>query len=169
MKLQRRIKEIRDVARFLAKRADRDKDDHYILLGDFNIVHPEHETMQALQEFGFEVPKELDRTNLKEDKFYDQIAFRLKQQELMPGAANVFRFARAVFRDDDFETYRSAMMRVSGVLDGNETDDRLRSYYDTWKTFQISDHNLLWTELKINFAQDYLKQRIKEAEVEIGG
>ena len=164
--LKRRIKEIRDIATFLSKRADRDKDDHYILLGDFNIVRPKHETMEALQKHGFEVPKELDRTNVKGDKFYDQIAFRLKKQELMPGAANVFRFNKAVFRDDDFDIYVDEMKRISKVLEGNETRAKLESKYQEWRTFQMSDHNLLWVELKINFAQDYLKDRIKEAEAE---
>ncbi len=165
--LKRRIKEIQNIAKFLSKRADRDKDDHYILLGDFNIVSPDHETMEALKKFGFEVPEQLDRTNVKETKFYDQIAFRLKKKELMPGAANVFRFNRVVFRDSDFGVYKSDMKRISKVLKGNESEAKLKSYYETWRTFQISDHNLLWTELQINFARDYLKDRIKEAEAEI--
>lgn len=165
--LERRIKEIRDIAKFLSKRADGDKDDHYILLGDFNIVSPDHETMTALQEFGFEVPDQLHRTNVRETKFYDQIAFRLKRRELMPGASNVFRFNRAVFRDSDFDVYKADMRRISGALKGNETEAALRDYYETWRTFQMSDHNLLWVELKINFAADFLKDRIKEADDEI--
>ena len=165
--LQRRIREIRNIAKFLSKRADKDKEDHYILLGDFNIVSPEHETMKALQEFGFMVPEEIDETNLKEDMFYDQIAFKLKKKELMPGAANVFRFNKVVFRDSDYDSYKSDMKRISRVLKGNESADKLKSYYKTWRTFQISDHHLLWTELKINFARDYLKDRIKEAEADM--
>jgi endonuclease/exonuclease/phosphatase family metal-dependent hydrolase len=168
VELQRRVKEIRDIAKDLAKRADKDRDDHYILLGDFNIMHPEHETMKALVDNGFEVPQQIDRTNVRETMYYDQIPFRLKNKELMPGAANVFRFNRAVFRDADFEVYRDTMKKVSGVLKGTETDDQLKTYYkDDWRTFQMSDHNLLWTELKINFAQDYLKDRVREADAEL--
>ena len=162
--LKRRIKEIGNIAKFLSKRFDRDKDDHYILLGDFNIVSPDHRTMEALQKHGFEVPDKLDRTNVIETKFYDQIAFRLKKKELMPGASNVFRFYRAVFRDKDFDVYKNDMKRISRVLKGNESAAKLKSYYKTWRTFQMSDHNLLWVELKINFARDYLVERIKEAE-----
>ena len=123
--------------------------------------------MSALKKFGFEVPNQLDRTNVKETKYYDQIAFRLKKKELMPGASNVFRFGRVVFRDRDFDSYKSHMRRISGVLKGNESEAKLKSYYETWRTFQMSDHNLLWTELQINFASDYLKDRIKEAEEDI--
>ena len=166
--LDRRIKEIRDIAKFLSKRADGDKDDHYILLGDFNIVSPEHQTMEALTKFGWQVPKELEKANVKETMYYDQIAFKLKKQELMPGASNVFRYNKVVFRDQDFKTYKEDMKRISGALKGTETTAELETYYkDDWRTFQMSDHNLLWTELKINFARDYLRDRIKEAEADL--
>src|SRR5690606_23035869 len=50
--LQQRIEEIETIAEFLAKRA-KSSNENFILLGDFNIVSPEHKTMQALQKAGF--------------------------------------------------------------------------------------------------------------------
>ena len=102
IKLERRQREIREVAKFLKKRADKDKNEHYILLGDFNIVSPAHETMQALLDNGFTVPDELDKSNVNETKYYDQIAFRLKDEELVPKSANVFTFFDAVFHNRRF-------------------------------------------------------------------
>ncbi len=164
VKLERRKREIRAIAKFLKKRADKDKSDNYILLGDFNIVHPDHETMKALTKNGFTVPKEIQKTNVKDTKYYDQIAFRLKQKELVPKAANVFRFNRAVFRDGDYETYKSDMLNVSSTAK-NKPENELEDYYkDVWRTFQMSDHNLLWVQLKINFSKAYLEDRIADQE-----
>src|SRR5215203_4934765 len=81
-KLQQRIDEIRKLIAFFAKRQDKATDtDHlgapesYILLGDFNVISPEHETMAALQSKGFKVPAEIDGDKVRQlgDHFYDQI------------------------------------------------------------------------------------------------
>ena len=56
--LQRRFEEIRSQAEFFAKRQKREVED-YILLGDFNIVAPDHPTMQALLKKGFTIPERL--------------------------------------------------------------------------------------------------------------
>lgn len=161
VKLERRKREIREIAKFLKKRADKDKSDNYILLGDFNIVSPDHETMKALTDNGFTVPEELHKTNVKQTKYYDQIAFRLKKQELVPKAANVFRVNRAVFRDNEFEIYKTHMKRISRSAKAM-TAAKLKAYYTTWRTFQMSDHDLLWVELNIDFSEDYLKDRLLE-------
>ena len=83
--------EIRELAEFLAERqkSERRKElkelkrkgwdteqskANYILLGDFNIVSPEHETMAALKDAGFQIPDEMENlpTTLGKTKgFYD--------------------------------------------------------------------------------------------------
>jgi endonuclease/exonuclease/phosphatase family metal-dependent hydrolase len=80
--MRRRKAEIRRLTEFLADRAqdehDSDADSFFIVLGDFNIVDHEHETMKALVRNGFEVPEQLQSlpgTNVKQDKYYDQIAY----------------------------------------------------------------------------------------------
>ena len=162
IKLDRRKREIREVAKFLSKRADKD-DEHYILLGDFNIVSPEHGTMEALTDNGFTVPEKLHKTNVKESKYYDQIAFRLKDDELMPGEANVFTFFKAVFKDSEFETYKPYLKKISSKAKKLKDDELEKYYKNEWRTFQISDHKLMWVELKINFSEQYLKDRKKDA------
>lgn len=163
IKLERRQREIREVAKFLKKRANKDAREHYILLGDFNIVSPEHETMKALTDNGFTVPEEIQKTNVKDSKYYDQIAFRLKNEELLPKSANVFTFFKAVFKNNEFETYKPYIKKISSKAPGL-TDDELEKYYkNEWRTFQISDHKLMWVELKINFSEQYLKDRSVDA------
>jgi endonuclease/exonuclease/phosphatase family metal-dependent hydrolase len=57
-KLKRRVEEIDGIANYLANRADKafNGSNAMILLGDFNIVSPDHKTMAALLKHGFTVP-----------------------------------------------------------------------------------------------------------------
>jgi hypothetical protein len=156
-RLQRRIEEIREVAQFFSKRQDRELED-YILLGDFNIVSPEHRTMEALEGEGFVIPENLkrERTNLRGDKHYDQIALKVQEKRLEIGASGVFAYARSVFRDldDDFLAYVDHM---PPHLRG-DTEAAQRAYYaDKWRTWQMSDHLPMWVQLKVDFTEDYLE------------
>lgn len=160
-KLQRRIFEIDHIARFLAKRAKKDKE-NVILLGDFNIKNPGDETMKPLLKRGFTVPEELQHpTNMMRDKYYDQIAFIVKENELRLGDsrpnAGVFELYKSVYSDQEWQTYHQAYGDVGKWGDQEQTDDALKRYYThKWRTFQMSDHLPLWVELQIDFADDYL-------------
>ncbi|RFZ85501.1 endonuclease [Mucilaginibacter terrenus] len=170
-KLQERIEEIREVAAYLSNRADEAflKEKSLILLGDFNIVSPEHETMKALLASGFEVPKKLrQKTNRDFNKYYDQIAFKTTPEQLeyiettsndpKKQNAGVFRIFDNCFNGDDLETYRAELLKTTeGKKAAEKGNDDLLEYYHTWKTWQLSDHNLLWTRLNINNSMKYLE------------
>jgi exonuclease III len=164
-KFERRVKEIKTIGKFISKRAN-DKNYNYVLLGDFNIVSPEHETMYALEGSGFEIPVELKRaTNLDETKFYDQIAFKARPNELQLGDseknAGVFNYYKSVFKDDEFNVYENFINPSKRDFDesGKVKDEsqKLRYFKKVWRTFQMSDHYPLWVELKIDFSKDYLE------------
>jgi hypothetical protein len=56
------------------------------------------------------------------------------------------------------------MLNVSSTAK-NKPENELEDYYkDVWRTFQMSDHNLLWVQLKINFSKAYLEDRIADQE-----
>lgn len=173
--LEQRKKEIRSVAQFLGKRAKADTKNSYILLGDFNIVSPEHETMQALLGQGFVIPQGLkDRwSNMKGDRAYDQIAFRPQPDPSKPemvvlgDGAGVFNYYKSIFREEDSELYYQVVAadkdRSTKLWDTSKAgqppnaDSRRRYYKDTWRTFQMSDHLPMWVELKIDFSREYLE------------
>jgi endonuclease/exonuclease/phosphatase family metal-dependent hydrolase len=156
-KLQRRIGEIRELARFFSKRQDREVED-YILLGDFNIVSPEHQTMQALEDEGFVIPANLkrERTNLRGDKHYDQIALKVEEKRLEVGASGVFAYASSVFRDDD-EDFSGYFEHMPAELRGPDAAGQRAYYRDDWRTWQMSDHLPMWVQLKVDFTEDYLE------------
>ena len=172
-KLKRRIAEIEKIAGFLAKRADAEES-NLILLGDFNIVSPEHETMQALLNAGFHVPDELrHKTNMMGTKFYDQIAFMLKKNELQMASypshsnAGVFNYYKSVFAPSDWQTYYELLKddpnrdggKWTAKEDGTVLDEagRKKYYTNEWRTWQMSDHLPLWVALKVDFSEQYLK------------
>jgi hypothetical protein len=172
LKMERRRREIAALSAALAGKArelnDSDADSYFVALGDFNIVGHDHGTMEALESEGFSVPDEIKRipagTNVKRDKYYDQIAFWSGETErpqrfkaytsINVVNAGVFDFFEYVFRSgsrdpdgQDEQFYTSLMEQVSG-----------RTWsYKTWRTYQMSDHLPMWVELQVDFAEDYLK------------
>lgn len=172
-KLKERIEEINKVAKYFGKRAVAAEKDNksLILLGDFNIVHPDHETMEALTKEGFKIPKALDApTNLDRTKYYDQIAFRAKEGVLnfidgpSTSTANsnggIVELFDSVFRDEDFQEYKDVLSKTSSgkaVSAGTSRNhDTLESYYNEWRTFQFSDHKPMWVRIKSDSATEYL-------------
>lgn len=160
--MQRRIEEIKTVGKWLKKKA-RNENSSYILLGDFNIKDPDHETMKALKSTSFFVPDQLkDKpTDLGGTKYYDQIAFKVKDEDMLifskrKGKAGAFRYTDVVFRDDELETYKPHIdpSKIRG-----KSPKQIQSYYDSkWRTFQMSDHIPLWAELQIDFSEEYLEK-----------
>lgn len=163
--LERRIQEIEGIAQYFKRLNERESGD-YILLGDFNIKSPEHRTREALVKNGFYIPPSLQSftTNLSKDKYYDQIAFKQHDKRLEFGEAGVFDFREGVFGEDDFETYYEFMppkfrdFHTKGKKKGRALSEaEKRDYYNKeWITWQMSDHLLMWTELKIDFTNAYL-------------
>ncbi|MCB0578546.1 MAG: hypothetical protein KDD10_04465, partial [Phaeodactylibacter sp.] len=83
-----------------------------ILLGDFNIYAPTDQTLTMITDAGFTVPPELQRlpSNIQQNKFYDQIAFRVRPGRFSTtGKAGVFNYYKTVFTLDDEKLYVEEM------------------------------------------------------------
>ncbi|WAJ28514.1 endonuclease/exonuclease/phosphatase family protein [Antarcticirhabdus aurantiaca] len=167
-KLRQRIDEIRKLIGFFAKRQDNATPDadhlgapeNYILLGDFNVVSPEHETMAALQDKGFQVPAEIDgqKVRHKGDHFYDQIAVRVKDRRFKVTGGGLVPLFDDVFRDEDMAVY-------APHVPAEDPEKKLKfkaktpgDHYKKWRTWQMSDHAPLWIEIRTDFADDYLRE-----------
>lgn len=170
----RRVGEIRDLARFLAdkvqpKRAQparpqgevtaarNTSGENLILLGDFNIFSRDDETFKALTAPGFRLPEGLATipgSNLGRNKFFDQIVYLCRPDRFQEtGKAGVFNYSDAVFGDGDEALYAAAMGEKYAA---KATAKEKSRYYRDWRTFQMSDHLLLWCELRIDFSREYL-------------
>lgn len=153
----RRVKEIRLLSDFLAKRT-RDKNTHsknMILLGDFNIFKPTNQTFEEITR-NFFIPDALQNlpSNVPQNKFYDQIAFR-GDVPLEDIKAGVFNFFDHVYRLEDELDYAEQM---PATYRNKEDAEKKTRYYKTyWRTHQMSDHLPMWVELKIDFSKAYLQ------------
>lgn len=163
-----RVEEIKQVAQFLKRKSEDpfEWSRNLLLLGDFNIYSPTDITMKAILEAGFVVPPELQQlpSNIAQDKFYDQIAFKVRDGKFSTtGQAGVFNFFDTVFKDDEESVYRPEM--GEGYLKnktGEAKDEKAKKrYYRDWRTHQMSDHLPMWVELRIDFSDDYLKKKLE--------
>lgn len=170
-----RIKEIESVAQALAAKAE-DKyewSNNLILLGDFNIYSPEDETYSAILKSGFEIPQQLQNlpSNALRNKFYDQIAFKVRANEFeTTGKAGVFNYYDVVFTDEDESTYASLMGEAYTTTEkGTPRKDKTLYYKTYWRTFQMSDHLPMWVEIKIDHTDAYLQDKLLPPQVSNGG
>lgn len=139
---------------------------NYILLGDFNIHKTADDlSKKALTDNGFKVPDNIDglstNTGKKEEPF-DQIALRLNDARFHQGAGGVFDYRRIIYRPQDSEFYWKTV-KVSKLVQRakKEGDDpkKIKDYFSNYyRKNQISDHLLLWTSFKIDYANAYLKE-----------
>ncbi|MAK62034.1 MAG: endonuclease [Ponticaulis sp.] len=162
---RRRVDEINFIAEELASRAKRE-DENYILLGDFNIKNPIDETMQALTKAGFILPPQLFPSNILGNKYYDQIAFQTKKDEVTFISAGVFDFSKAVFLPEHYEHYAPILPKRHRDLkrNGDPKDVKKdKDYYSRrWLTWQMSDHLPLWVELAIDFSDEHLLHNLSD-------
>ena len=105
----RRVKEIEAVAKYLSKEA-KTRDSNQILVGDFNILERGSAGFNALEKNDFTTVKNRKGSNRDQTKFYDQISFLSRSNELFlmePDREDrVFQFFDSVFRQEDFATYK---------------------------------------------------------------
>ena len=184
----RRVLEIGAIARYLAKEA-KASDTNQILVGDFNIIKRGSKGFNALEKNGFTTVSNREGSNRDQTKFYDQISFRSRKNELIlmePDRDDrVFQFFDSVFRLEDFEAYRSIIIRrlkaklkeakadlaaatsktkkkkaesrIASLKAAGKSKASLEKYYAEWRTFQMSDHLPIWVELEIDFSDSYLE------------
>jgi endonuclease/exonuclease/phosphatase family metal-dependent hydrolase len=156
--------EIDMIAGLVAKQRKKEQKTH-ILLGDFNIATKEDTTYKNIKKHKFHIPDAHIGSNIGQNKDYDQIAFNLfengvdmpmfkegeKGKDGLPNAGvfNVFDF---VYTAEEFPEYAALFPE-----DFRGRKDKAAYFTKTWRTFQISDHLPLWTRLKIDFSDEYLK------------
>jgi len=112
---KRRVEEIEAVAKYLAKEA-KNSDSNHILVGDFNIKERGSEGFNALEKNGFTTINNRLGSNRDQTKYYDQISFRARKNEITLVEKDrddrVFQFFNSVYRKEDFKMYKSIMKKM---------------------------------------------------------
>ena len=165
--MEQRRSEIEKIAVFLANVQKAEKrnsgtDANMILLGDFNIISPEHKTMKALLDAGFITTEGIEdaATSLSGKHHYDQIVFKLAERRVKLGASGVLDIFKSVYRSEDAAHYAdtAGIKKISQTKDGKARgDEKAMAYFrNYYRKHQLSDHNLLWCEIKTDFSGHYL-------------
>ncbi len=181
-KMKQRQDEIGAIAKFLADRQDYERkqgvsvakedgwvkpeeggwDANYMLLGDFNIVSPQHKTMERLVENGFE-PATNTTTDLGDKHHYDQIAVKPANPNFKVLNSDAFDMLDYVYRDEDAGHYVKTA-KIKKLRDDGRTEKEAETYFKRYyRRHQLSDHKLLWCELAIDFSEEYLDAVIDDA------
>lgn len=144
-KYARRVLEIYALSRWAGRRANDDAtyDKDIILLGDMNVpaMKKNESTYKALIAFGFKPVDHTTKTggtNLGNDKTYDQMVFA-------PGAISKKIADHGVF---DFDTviFRSLWKKLNAQM----TPKKAVTKFNQHVRHHISDHRLIWVQLKID-------------------
>ena len=118
-----------------------------ILLGDFNVFSDDDPTAKNLAKAGFECPSSLRgiTTNTKGTQPFDRLLFIAPdvKHQIKRALGGVFKVFDYVYRDGDHEAYGKS-----------------KKEFETWRTYQMSDHNPLWCEIAIDFTDQYLASRM---------
>ncbi|MEM9547844.1 MAG: TIR domain-containing protein [Bacteroidota bacterium] len=153
-RLQRRLDEIETTTKVLKRKIDESTSmSHLVLLGDMNVVSPNHETMKIIKESGFFIPDTSinQPTNMSQNKYYDQIAFTTRMDSfdfniLSGGSLN---FYEHVYREEDQLMYEPIFRRLYREGREPKTDGEVSKYYRRWKSGQMSDHLVKWVEISL--------------------
>ena len=168
-----RLKEIENLASSIVAKADKEYEwsKNFILLGDFNIFSKKDSTLSAITKAGFTIPKaiqELSGSNVQHNKFYDQIAFKVRPNNFeTTGKAGIFDYYKYVYRLEDEAEYAKEMGDAYNVTDDGEPRKNKTVYYKTyWRTFKMSDHLPMWVEISIDHTNAYLSYMLKPKQQE---
>ncbi|MEE9433945.1 MAG: endonuclease/exonuclease/phosphatase family protein [Sphingorhabdus sp.] len=183
-KMEQRRAEIEKIAQFLADRQedevkaaikqakkenwvepqDAARDSNYILLGDFNIKSPEHKTMKALESAGFDIPTAHHKTNLGSTHHYDQIAFKAGDPRFSFIRSGVFDMLAHVYRDTDAAHYvdhvKPESFKKNSKGKTRNRDQQITYFKKYYRRHQMSDHKLLWAEIRSDFSDEYIAEII---------
>lgn len=153
-----RMAEIKHICKFLKERSEDPTtwSQNNILLGDFNIFSTEDPIMNSFYEAGFIIPEGIKtkKSNVaKVERHYDQIALKLSKDKFgFTGNSGVFDFFKTVYREDEESLYAQYL-----------PEDRKDNYYKAhWRTYQMSDHLPIWVELKIDYTNEYLTNKLSQ-------
>lgn len=157
----RRVEEIKLLASLLSKKAKdyirlgeegvESSPENLVMLGDFNIFKKTDATFKALSDNGFVLPAELmkdklEGSNVAKDKFYDQIAFFKEVKDIENTSAGIFDFYEHVFTLGESDRFAA-----SGKIPATTN-------FKEWRTYQMSDHLVMWSQFKVDKSDTYLKQ-----------
>ncbi|MCB9262910.1 MAG: endonuclease/exonuclease/phosphatase family protein [Flavobacteriales bacterium] len=147
-----RKEEIDYLAEFLKKRTEDPASwaRKLILIGDFNIEKVSSPHYKMLDEAGYRSHPAHDKittTTSNKKAQYDRMFIRERDEGFKVLSGGTIELFKHLFTDADEQTYKPFMKLQSGVAAKN---------YNDWRTYQLSDHQPLWMEFRIEYDDEFL-------------
>lgn len=156
-----RKEEINHLAKFLKKRSEDPTSwaRKLILLGDFNISKVSSDTYKLLNEADYVSPSSHEniKTTVGQKKSqYDRIFIREREAGFEILSGGTVELFKNLFKDSEEDLYKNLVRKKDGSP---------AKRYSQWKTHQLSDHQPLWVEFKIQYETEFLNEIAKVNEV----
>lgn len=155
-----RKEEINHLAQFLKKRSEDPSAwaRKLILLGDFNISKISSDTYQLLKEAGYSSPNshsDITTTVGKKKAQYDRIFVKEREAGFEIISGGKIELFKNLFVDSEEALYKDLVKKKDGTP---------AKSYKQWRTHQLSDHEPLWVQFRIQYESEYLDNIRKSQE-----
>ncbi len=153
-----RKEEIDHLAGFLTKRSEDPTAwaRKLILLGDFNIGDSTSDSFELLTQANYESPQVHDdvTTTVGIKKLqYDRIFIKERADGFEIENGGAIDMFKHLFKDSEEEIYKDLVRKKDGTP---------AKRYIQWRTHQLSDHQPLWVEFRIQYEDEFL-EKIRDA------
>ena len=141
-----------------------------IILGDTNLYKNNQKIVDIFYKNNFFESNSLNGkyTNVSDDEIYDRIFlsknnyFEFIQNNGLENG-NVFHPFDFVFTEESIPDYRKIMKAHKDKPETLKNDNDYKNYFNQyWKRSQLSDHNPIWIEIKIDSTDLFLNNKRKE-------
>ena len=141
--------------------------DNIIVMGDFNLFRSNSDSDKFISDQGFVEIHDLmgHATNVSGSEAYDRIYYLPNDYFKVPDDPNstnagVFTLFDHLYKSDQMEEYKGLMMQHKEKPDTLVDDPAFLDYYeDHWRRGQLSDHNPIWFEMKVDSSDQFLKEK----------
>lgn len=144
--------------------------DNLIMLGDTNLYKKDDDIVRLINDTDFREAESLygKATNVSNTEVYDRIFlnvnetyFHLVKDENDIEKGDVYKPFEIVYTENKRKSYHDFMKKHKNDPSTLNTDDDLKKYFHQfWKRNQISDHNPVWIEIKIDSTEEFLKDKL---------
>lgn len=142
--------------------------ENLIILGDTNLYSDDTELVKQFTDDGFKESESLvgKNTNVSDTEVYDRMFYNNHEyfRIIKNGgteSADVLNVYDIVFTEDQRRAYHDKMLEHKDDPGTLTSDDKFKKYYHQyWKRSQLSDHNPIWMELRIDSSDAFLAEKL---------
>ncbi len=166
----KRKEEVRLLLKAIRHKLDKKRfwTENLLIVGDTNLYKEDADIVQLFSDEGFTEIDDLAgvNTNVSDSQIYDRLFFHETEYFKIADFAGVptggvFKMFDHVFQDGDVQQYHQVMLEQKNDPSTLTNDDKFLKYFrNHWRRGQMSDHNPVWMQLRIDSTNDFLNEKL---------